>query len=89
MESIAVPHESLLLDADIDEQVYWEEPGERPDQVWCFFCKRKMPMKRKAKPIHPSKKRSKEQRRPKGQPGDDGLSKQSASPAAQTPSAIV
>ena len=76
---LAVPDDSLLLDADIDEQVYWEEPGERPDQVWWFFGKRKMPMKRK---------RPKEQRRPKEQPGDDGLSKQSAPPAAQTPSAI-
>ena len=78
---LAVPDDSLLLDADIDEQVYWEEPGERPDQVWLFFGKRKMPMTRKAK-------RPKEQRRPKEQPGDDGLSKQSAPPAAQTPSAI-
>ena len=24
---LAVPDDSLLLDADIDEQVYWEEPG--------------------------------------------------------------
>ena len=78
---LAVPDDSLLLDADIDEQVYWEEPGERPDQVWLFFGKRKMPMTRKAK-------RPKEQRRPKQQPGDDGFSKQSAPPAAQTPSAI-
>ena len=85
---VAVPDDSLLLDADIDELVYWGEPGAGPDEVWWVFGKRKMPMKRKAKPVHPSKKRPKEQRRPKEQPGDDGLSKQSAPPAAQTPSAI-
>ena len=54
-----------------------------------FLGKRKLPMKRKAQPLHPSKKRPKEQRWSKEQPGDDGLSKQLAhQPGAQTPSAI-
>ena len=98
---LAVPDDSLLLDADIDELVYWEELGERPDEVWWVFGKRKMQMKRKAKPVHPSKKPDQTiavDSGPKSNPlahnpispvTTGSPSSQPHQPGAQTPSAIV
>jgi len=36
---LAVPDDSLLLDADIDEQVYWEEPGEPRSGLVVFLAR--------------------------------------------------